>query len=154
MKKQINTTSIVLAVLVIVLGLNNFALSSINEFKIAVVDIQKIVSNSSEVKDLKTEQQNKIKDLQTFIEKAKKDVNAQTDETKKKTLEDSYNKELNVRTKTIEKDYSQKLKAIDSNISTLIAKEAKAKSYNMVIAKGVVLYGGDDITDNIIKTMK
>jgi len=154
MKKQINATFIVMTTIILVLGFNNIALSGVNEYKIAIVDIQKVVASSSQVKDLKVEQQTKIKDLQAFIEKAKKDVGAQSDDAKKKSLEDSYNKELNEKTKTIEKEYAQKLKVIDSNISGFIAKEAKDRNYNMVIAKGVVLYGGDDITDEIIKAVK
>lgn len=154
MKKEIKITCIAVCAFALGLSLNNIAMSSIANYKVAIVDIQKVISNSAEVKALKTEQQNKVKDLQTFVEKARKDVSAQPDDAKKKALEDSYNKELNEKTKAIEKEYTKKLQLIDSNISAQISKEAQAKSYNLVLAKGVVLYGGEDITANIMKAVE
>lgn len=54
----------------------------------------------------------------------------------------------------LEKEYTSKLTAIDANISKTIETQAKAKNYNIVLAKGVVLYGGDDITAEVIKVVK
>ena len=52
------------------------------------------------------------------------------------------------------KNYAEKLKAIDKNINAIIAEQAKAKGYDMIIAKGVVVYGGDDITADVVKAVK
>jgi Skp family chaperone for outer membrane proteins len=54
----------------------------------------------------------------------------------------------------IETDYAQKLKQIDASISQQIEQQAKAKGYNLVLSKGIVLFGGDDITNDIIKVVK
>ena len=54
----------------------------------------------------------------------------------------------------IEKDYTSKLTAIDSKITSIIATEAKARNFDIVLAKGAVLYGGTDITDAISKAVK
>ena len=54
----------------------------------------------------------------------------------------------------IKKNYATKLQAIDKSISATIAAEAKAKNYNLVLSKGVVLYGGEDITASISKIVK
>lgn len=54
----------------------------------------------------------------------------------------------------IKSNYAKKLQAIDVSISKTIAEQAKAKNYNMIFAKGTVLYGGDDITKDIIKVVK
>ena len=48
----------------------------------------------------------------------------------------------------------KKLAEVDKNISAVIAQKAKAASYDMVIAKGVVLYGGSDITAEVAKSVK
>ena len=62
--------------------------------KIAVVDIQKVVAASSQVKALKASQDAKNKELTAFIKNAQADVNKQTDAKKKKSLAESYEKQL------------------------------------------------------------
>ena len=54
----------------------------------------------------------------------------------------------------MEKEYASKLAAIDKSISDKIVVEAKNGGYDIVLAKGVVLYGGTDITNNVIKAVK
>lgn len=134
---------------------NNFAMSDVpSNFKVAVVDVQQVVASSAQVKALKKEQQAKTEEVIKYIDKARKDVASVSDEKKKKALEDKYNKELVTKRETLEKDYATKLQAIDKNISSTIETQAKAKNYNVVLAKGVVLYGGDDITADIVKIVK
>ena len=48
----------------------------------------------------------------------------------------------------------EKLEEIDKNISEVIANEAKQMGYEIVITKKLVLYGGNDITEEIIKKVK
>ena len=122
--------------------------------KIAVVDVQKVVNSSPQVAALKKEQQTKAQEVVNFIEKARKDVIAQTDPKKKQALEEKYNKELKAKREKIEKDYTSKLSAIDSKISSVINTEAKARNFDVVLAKGAVLYGGTDITDAVSKAVK
>lgn len=134
--------------------LNNPALSDIASTRVAVVDVNKVVAGSKQVNALKVEQQNKINSLRSFVATAKQNVSKEKDATKKKALEAKYNKELQNKTAAIEKEYAQKLQAIDANISNVISVSAKAKGYNLVLAKGVVLYGGTDITADVIKSVK
>ena len=54
----------------------------------------------------------------------------------------------------MEKNYANKLSAIDKTISAKITEQAKAGGYDIVLAKGVVLYGGTDITDAVKKAVK
>lgn len=122
--------------------------------KIAVVDIQKVISASSQVKSLKTSQESKNKELAAFIKKAQDDVNKQTDDAKKKSLAASYEKQLVQKREANMKDYTTKLKAIDASITAQIGKKASELGYTMVIAKSAVVYGGDDITDAILKVIK
>ena len=135
---------------------NNVAISaaSLPTFKIAVVDVQKVVSTSTQVKNLKETQKTKIQDLTTFVNKAKTEVADAKDATQKKALEDKYNKELNERKTKIDKEYAESLTSIDKNISEVIASTAKAENFDVVLAKGVVLFGGEDITDKVSKAIK
>ena len=148
MRKSFNLF-VILGLLVSLLSVN-----SVFAAEIACVDVQKVVSSSSQVKALKTEQQKKAKELVSFVEKARKEVAAVSDTQKKQALEEKYNKELVTKKEKMDKEYATKLKSIETSITKVIAEQAKAKGYDMVITKGIVLYGGNDITDDVIKAIK
>lgn len=122
--------------------------------KIAVVDIQKVVTNSLQVQALKKEQETKKKELIAFIKKAEAEVKTQTDSSKQKALAEKYDKQIKLKQESIVKSYQKRLEAIDKNINAVIIQHAKTMGYDIVLAKGVVLYGGDDITDAVIKVVK
>lgn len=122
--------------------------------KIAVVDIQKVVASSSQVKTLKASQEAKNKELANFIKKAQADVNKQTDANKKKSVAEQYEKQLVAKREANAKDYANKLKVIDANITAQIGKKATEMGYTMVLPKSAVIYGGDDITATILQVIK
>lgn len=122
--------------------------------EVAYVDVQKVVEASKRVQALKKEQQLKTKELMNFVEKARKDVASVSDTKKKQALEEKYNKELNVRKEKMEKDYSAKLKSIETFIAGVVEQQAKAKGFDMVITKNIVIYGGVDITNDVIKLLR
>ena len=153
MNKSVKYVALGLAAFVIGMSVNNFAVSNVPS-KIAVVDVQKVVASSAQVKALKADREAKIKDLANFVTTARANVAKETNAAKKKTLEDKYNKELNSKRDAIQKDYAKKLAAIDKSISSVINQKAKAANSDIVIAKGVVLYGGTDITAEIAKSVK
>lgn len=153
MSKKIKFLVVGLSTFVIGLTLGNFAMSDVPS-KIAVVDVASVVASSSQVKALKKEQEAKTKEIVSFIEKARKDVAATTDVKKKQALEDKYNKELASKKAAMDKNYAAKLTAIDSTISKQIEAQAKAAGYDIVLAKGAVLYGGSDITEAVKKAVK
>lgn len=122
--------------------------------KVAVVDVPKLVNKSAQVQALKKEQDAKRKELQQFIKKAGEEIKAQTDAEKKKALAKKYDKELTAKREANAKAYKAKLSAIDKSITDTIVNQAKAMGYDLVLTKGVVLYGGDDITDAVSKVVK
>lgn len=130
-----------------------FAKSSPN-FNVAIVDVQKIVESSPEISALKTSRKNDMESLVKFAETARDDVAKEANETKKKTLEDSYNKELNIRKVNFDNEYSKKLSDYDKNVTTIISNKAKTLGYDLVLTKSCVLNGGVDITGEIIKELK
>ena len=131
---------------------NSIVQASIN--KVAVVDVQKVVAKSAQVQSLKRDQELKRKDLANLINKANTEINKQTDEVKKKALAEKYNKEIMTKQDANSKAYAKKLQAADSSINATIAQQAKALGYDIVFTKGSVLYGGDDITEAILKVVK
>ena len=154
MKKSIKTLSISVIAFITGLTINNAAMSDITSQKVAIVDIPAIVAQSSQVSELKKEQEMKLAELQKWINTAKADVEKQKTQEGKEKLAKKYDSELVKKREVIRKNYAQKLAAIDKSISATIAEQAKTNGYGLVLSKGVVLYGGEDITATIQKVLK
>ena len=122
--------------------------------KIAVVDVNRVVGQSKRVQDLKTEQETKIRELNMWLAGIKVDVESRKSEEEKQTLVAEYNKQFAQRQNEIRDNYTQKLKDIENEITELISKAAQEKGYDMVLSKYVVLFGGDDITEEIMATVQ
>ena len=127
---------------------------AIAEQRIAVVDVQAVVSKSAQVQALKKEQQAKMQDLEKWLKTAQTDVEKQQTKEGKEKLLKKYNAEFAKKKEAIAKDYAARLQAVDKSITETISTTAKAKGYNMVISKGVVVFGGDDITADVQKVVK
>ena len=123
-------------------------------YKVAVVDVNAVVSKSAQVQALKKEQQTKLQELQKWLNNARTDVAKQSTDENKQKLAKKYDAEFAKKQEAIKKNYATKLQAIDKSITATIAQEAKAQNYNLVLSKGSVLYGGDDITASIAKVVK
>ena len=124
------------------------------EEKIAVVDLQQIVANSAQVKQLKQEHSKKIADLDKIIINARGEISNEKDPAKVLLLEDKYMKEFNTKKESLERDYNNRLGVIEKNIKNEITKKAQKDGYDYVFAKSVVLYGGKDITNELSTSIK
>lgn len=127
---------------------------AIAEQKIAVIDVQAVVSKSAQVQALQKEQQAKMQELEKWLKNAQADVQKQQTKEGKEKLLKKYNSEFAKKKETIAKGYTSKLQSIDKSITDTIATQAKLKGYDMVISKGVVVFGGDDITVDVQKVVK
>ena len=116
---------------------------------IAVVDLQKIVSNSSQVKQLEREHEKKLDELNKIIINARGAIANETDNNKIIQLEDKYTHEFNTKKRALENEYNTMLAAIEKSIRDEIEKKARKDNYDYVFAKSVLLYGGKDITNEI-----
>ena len=152
MKKYFNIILIALA-FALGTGFNTFSISAAPS-NIAVVDLNAVVGQSAQVLTLKKEQALKMDDLQKWLVTARADVEKQKTQEGKEKLAQKYDAEFIKKQTAIQKDYTAKLQVIDKNISEVITKEAKKNGYEIVLAKGVVLYGGHDITNTISKQVK
>ena len=134
-----------------VLGFYNSAFAA---EKIAVIDVQAVVMNSKQVQTLKNDQQKKMEDMKKWLVNVRKEIEKQKTDEEKAKVAKKYEAEYVKKQEALRKSYMEKLQAIDKSINATIAEKAKAKGYDMVIAKGVVAYGGDDITEEVIKAVK
>lgn len=134
-------------------SLNNVAVS-FPKYKVAVVDVTQIMEKSSAVKSLKTSQDKQMKELDTLISKAQNEiVNAPSPE-KAQQLEATYRKQIETKKNSIDEEYSKKIVEITTNIKNEIASQAKKSDYNLVLPTGMVISGGEDITQNILTQIK
>ena len=122
--------------------------------KIAVVDLQQLVSNSAQVKQLKQEHSKKINELDKIIVNARGEISNEKDPAKILLIEDKYMKEFNTKKEALERDYNNRLSVIEKNIKGEITKKAQKDGYDYVFAKSVVLHGGKDITNELVGTIK
>ena len=121
---------------------------------IAVVDLQQLVSSSGQVKQLKQEHSKKINELDKILINARGEISNEKDPAKVLLIEDKYMKEFNAKKEALERDYNNRLGAIEKNIKSEISKKAQNDKYDYVFAKSVVLYGGKDITSELVKSIK
>lgn len=154
MKKHIIT--ILVAVLAFTCGysMNNKAISGDTDYKIAVVDVQQLVANSNEVKNLKAEQEKKMQTMQATLDKARADMAKETDTVKLKALEEKYRNDINKQKLAMEQEYNTKFNQIDKNIRNAVIEKARSMNYNLVLPKNIVLLGGDDITNQVSPAVK
>ncbi len=146
MLKRIFTLSFILLIF------SSVAQAAVN--KVAIVDMQKVFNKSPQIQALRKEEGIKQKEFAQFIKKAGEDIKKQTDPAKKKALAEKYDKELRAKQEANAKSFKTRSESIDKNINATIAQQAKAMGYDLVLVKGVALYGGDDITDAILKVLK
>lgn len=133
----------------------NYAISDVPaNFKVAVVNVPKIVESSSQVKALKAQNTKNLQELAKFGETAQAAIDKEKDPQKQKELKEKYQKDFQAKRSVMTKTYETKLLEIDKNITNIINTQAKAKGYNLVLAKSAVLSGGVDITEEIAVKVK
>ena len=103
---------------------------------------------------MKQENAKKMAELDKIIVNARGEISNEKDPSKVLLLEDKYMKEFNSKKEAIEKDYNNRLSAIERNIKTEVSKKAQKDGYDYVFAKSVVLYGGKDITEELLQSVK
>lgn len=121
---------------------------------IAVVDVNKVVIQSKQVQELKTEQENRVRELNQWLANVKADVESKATNEEKQALVAEYNQQFAQKQNEIKANYTAKLQTIEKNISDQIAKAAEEKGYDLVLSKYITLYGGDDITEEIMEIVE
>jgi len=154
MKKNIITVLIVAIAFAGGYSMNNRAISENTDYKIAVVDVQQLVANSKEVRNLKVEQEKKMQTMQATLNKARAEMAKETDSTKLKALEQKYRDDINKQKIAMENEYNTKFTQIDKNIRNAVIEKARSMNYNLVLPKNMVLLGGDDITNQVAPAVK
>ncbi len=133
--------------------MNDVAIS-LPRYRVAVVDITKVMEKSPDVQSLKISQEKQLKDLDTLISKAQNEIANEHDPQKIIQMESDYKKQIETKKEAIDDEYNKKIVQITSNIKSLISNQAKKTDFNLVLPAGMVISGGEDITENVIKEIK
>ena len=120
----------------------------------AVVDVKKVVNASKSVKALKAERKKQNEAIAQFIKDGNAQLNAEKDQKKKDALKKSLNNDLKYMTQTYDKKYKENLVKVNKEILTEIAQIGKTKQYDLILTTDAVLYGGENITKEVIKEVK
>lgn len=139
--------------------------------KVGTIDVQRILNGSSLMKALDAAQQqvneaegalikfrdDKLKELQD-LQKQVQEGKMQEDAfiKKQRELEDAMRERIMAEQKKLneKRDEIRKMKeGLEKAVEVAVEKVAKDQGYNMVLNKQMVLYGGDDITEDVMKAM-
>lgn len=153
MKKHLWFAAVCILAFVAGYSINSKAISDTG-YRVAVVDVQSLIQKSSEVNLLKADQQKKLDAMKATVDKARQDISKETDPVKIAQLEEKYRNDINNQKVALDNEYNTKLKQIDTNIKSIVIAKAKGLNYNLVLPKSMVLFGGDDITAEVAKSVK
>lgn len=122
--------------------------------KIGVIDVQKVVTSSKEVELAKKENDANKKLLVNYIKLSAEKMNKEKDEKKREELKKQFTNELTAKKESMDKVYADKLMKINNDMNVQVSKLAKDKNYDLILTQDAVLYGGDDLTKDLIKLVK
>jgi len=150
-----NIWFIIACVLVFCVGYNlNDSAVSFQKYKVAVVDVSQLLSHSPEAQELKRIQDKETEELNTLISKAQNEILNTTDKDAVLKKEAEYRQQIEAKRSVMEKQYVSKLEEVNKKIRKIISAEAQKENYNLVLPVGMVISGGEDITENVVKTMR
>ena len=153
--KERNMIKKILLPILTLIMLWNFNLAAqAQDFKVAVVDLNQITSSSQKVKALIKDKQAKIDEIVKFYESSRKDLESIKDADKIKAAEEKYKKAYVEKVEKYNKDYASKLKEANDSITKQINDYAAQNGYSLVLPKYITLYGGEDITNQLLKIIK
>lgn len=129
-------------------------LSSNNEPKFAVVDVQRVLMESKDVAALRVERANQIDELKKMADNANAKLAKISDEDAKKKESEKYLAEINAKKENFDKMYASALQASDQKLNDIIKSVADKENLKVIISKGSVVNGGVDITDSVVDMVK
>lgn len=154
MKKNLLTLALCAFAFGLGFGANNIAFSNINPAKVAYVNVPKLLAASKTLKAAQDAQMKQTKEMLTWYDKASADIQKQTTKAEKEALIKKYEAQLTQKKKTIKDAYAKKVNQVDTQLDTAITTKAKAMGYNLVFRKDALLFGGTDITNEILPLVK
>lgn len=121
--------------------------------KYASVDLEKVLKGYKKTAVINQTFQKREADIRVFIVDAQKSVVAATTDAERKKLEEKYAKELKSKMDKLQKDKIAALQGLEKDVKKAIDEEGKKGVYALILTSNNTLYGAEDISDSIIKTL-
>lgn len=154
MKKSLLTLTLCAFAFGLGFGANNIAFSDNATLKVAYVNVPKLLSASKTLKAAQDTQLKQTKDMLKWYDTASADIQKQSTKAGKDALIKKYEAQLTQKKKTIKDTYAKKVNQVDAQLDSAITTKAQAMGYDLVLRKDSVLYGGTDITAQILPLVK
>ena len=122
--------------------------------KIGIVDIPFVVNHTPSVLALRQLQQQNAVAIQQWINGINAQLMQEQNLQNRQNLANVYQSELNKRQQALQVQYAQMAQGIDAELSKVITDVAKQEKLDYVFAKGMVVFGADDITVKVIEAQK
>ena len=121
--------------------------------KYASVELDKVLRSYTTTARINADLQKEEADIRVFVLDAQKRVVSAKTDAEKKSLEDRFNKELQVKVDALQKKKVDALRAIEADVKAAIDKVGKSGAYSLILTSNNTLYGTVDISDQIIKIL-
>ena len=119
----------------------------------AIVDLDKIRENYTVAQELSADLQVKEAELQKFIDDAQKKIKEAKTKVEQQNLEEKLGQQFNIKRNAYIKDQAEKWNKVETSVITSIKEVSASKKYDMVFNKQMVIVGGTDITDDVLKIL-
>ena len=128
-----------------------YATKTLTTDSVCIVDIQRVVTASDDIATLKNKRNNQVAELKKMADTANEKIKDERDEKSKKELSEKNLAEINAKKEEFDKIYAKELQESDKKLNDIILSVCKKKGGNMALNKATVIFGGIDITDDVIK---
>ncbi|MFH0701943.1 MAG: OmpH family outer membrane protein [bacterium] len=130
-------------------------LSNLGAFaqQVGVVDVKKVVNSYDKAQTALSNLKANEAELQSLLKEAKDNIKSAKTETEKKSLESKYNSELQEKKNKYAQEYADEWKVVQSSVIDAVKTSAQKKRVQVVIKKDGTLFGGDDLTSDVISIL-
>jgi len=141
--------------LVIFAAIATIGLSGLQSYaqQVGVVDLDKIVNNYSKAQDVSADLKVKEAELQKFLAEAQKQLKDAPSPVEKKNLEEKLTQQFKTKSEDFKDAQIKQWKQIEDNIFSAIETVSKTNRLDVVLVKSSVLFGGNDVTDQILNLL-
>lgn len=154
MKKSLSTMLLCSFAFGLGFGINNIAFSDGTPIKVGYVNVPKLLAASKTIKAADETKARQTKEMLAWYDTASADIQKQQTPQGRQALIKKYEAQLTSKKEAIKNEYVKKVTQVDAQLDTAINQKAKAMGYTLVFRKDSLLFGGDDITGQILPLVK
>lgn len=127
-----------------------FAQSDKSLTNVGSIDINQVLVNYVKYQDLQSNQKISAAEIQEYTATAQKEINAAKSQDEKKKLIEKHAKEIEKKKDAFKDQYGKQIEALKYNINLAIKTVAQNKKLPLVFKNDSLIYGGIDITNDVI----